>query len=136
MHGFTSAGEEKIFHPPTGISHAWRITIVGWVLERPPANVPAAPAAAARPPSVRNLLKPRRESWSARSISKDLSSRGFRSSVIVVCGLLAGEVAQLHSRMQHPKDVVESHHPDDVALGNHGHLADAVAAHPLQHGKN
>ena len=50
--------------------------------------------------------------------------------------LLTGEMAQLHSRMQHPQDVVESHHPDDVALGNHGHLADAVAAHPLQHGKN
>jgi hypothetical protein len=50
--------------------------------------------------------------------------------------LLAGEMAQLHSRMQHSQDVIESDHPDDVALGNHGHLADAVAAHPLQHGKN
>src|SRR5882757_8726567 len=115
------------------MSPAWATTIAGYVFEHPSVKVPAAPTAAARPPSVRNLLKPRRESCSAPSISKTFSSRASRSSVIVVGGLLAGQVAELHSRVQHSQYVVEPDHAHNIALGNHGHLADAVAAHSLQH---
>jgi hypothetical protein len=74
MQGSMSVGYVKIFEPPTGISSARATTATGNVREQPFAKTPTAPVAAARVPSDRNLLKPRRETFSSRSLVMGLPS--------------------------------------------------------------